>query len=230
MQIVHIFFLLLATLTSGLADVKAPLVLLPRGMAANEALPVAIWLHGYGANPSKILEEPLYQAVSDRLHIAIVGVYATNQINSESFEWSELPTFDYSQITDSLVKAEQENHVKFSKKMLFGFSQGACVAVEIASRYPEVFSGAIVLSPGANQHPGPLLPHDANKRQIYYLSCGAAEAAGNLEFMRSYAIYLSKIGATVSSREVPNMKIHSRPPDWSDRFPEWAKVILGMKE
>ncbi len=212
-----------------MGDVKLPLTLLPKNTAANEMLPAAVWLHGYGANPSKIIDESLYQAVADRLHIAIVGVYATNQIGKDAFEWSELPTIDYSQIEDSLTAAEHDKQVRFSKKVLFGFSQGACVAAEIATRFPGEFSGAIILSPGANTRQGPLTFHEGNRNQLFYLSCGSEEAPGNIQFTRSYSDYLSKTGATVHSREVPGMKIHSRPPDWPDRFPEWVAAILSFK-
>jgi predicted esterase len=229
MKSLHILFAFLVFIAASRADVKPPLVLLPKNIAANELLPVAVWLHGYGANPSIIMDEPTYQAVADRLHIAIVGVYATNKIDDESYEWSVLPPFDYSQVMESLANAERTRRVRFSGKMLFGFSQGGCVAAELSSRYPKVFLGAIVLSPGARSLPGALPVLEGNAKQLYYLSCGAGEAAKNIEFTRSYSGYLSKTGAKVHSREVQGMKTHARPPDWPERFPEWVAAILSIK-
>jgi predicted esterase len=158
-----------------------------------------------------------------------VGIYATNQIGNDRFEWSELSTFDYAQVSESLEIAERNNHIRFGKKALFGFSQGGCVAAELSSRYPQIFAGAVILSPGANTHPGPLPFQEGNRYQKYYLSCGADEAPGNLAFTHSYAKYLSITGASVHSREVPGMKDHTRPPDWADRFPEWIAAILAIQ-
>ena len=171
----------------------------------------------------------MYQAVADQLHIAIVGVFATNQLRPDSFEWSELPSVDLAQVSESLETAERSKHVRFSNKILFGFSQGACVAAELSARHPELFAGAILLSPGGKMLPGPLPVSQGNVTQLYYVLCGAGEASGNLEFARRYAESLAKTGAKVQSREVADMKIHSRPPDWPERFPEWVATILAAK-
>jgi predicted esterase len=219
----------MAVAMTAIAGVKPPLVVMPKGSEGADTLPVAVWLHGYGADPTKIITEPVYQATADRLHIVIVGVYATNDMQHDSYKWSELPTMDYDQVEESLKTVEREKHIHFSRKLLFGFSQGACVAAELSVRYPQEFSGAIILSPGGDTRPGPIPTRQGNEKQTFYLSCGAEEAPGNVLYTRAYAKYLSNIGATVHAREVPGMKDHTRPPDWPDRLPEWITDKLKPK-
>jgi len=210
-------------------EAKAPLMVWPQSLKTGETLPVAVWLHGYGADPTKIVTEPMYQEVADRLHLAIAGVYATHPLAEDSYEWSEQPALDYEQVRQSLALAEADKGVHFSPKMVFGFSQGACVAAELAARHPAEFRGAIVLSPGANTRPAPLPVSPGQNGQIYYLSCGAGEAEGNVQFTERYARFLTQTGATVHSRLVPHMAKHGRPPDWPERFPEWVAAILAGK-
>lgn len=218
--------LLLLSTQATYAGVDATLVLVPKSWDHTSALPVAVWLHGYRANPSRILEDANYQITADSLNIAIVGVPATREAGSNSYIWSELPEYDLERVQKSLSEAERRLGAKFSSRVLFGFSQGAVVAAELAARYPTIFEGAIVLSPGADIFPTPIAATDGNKRQKYFISTGAGEAPGNLRFAREYHKILSALGSQVTYREVPGMHEHGRPPDWPDRFREWVSAIL----
>lgn len=227
----RLFALLLVIVCQSLrAGVDATVVVLPKGWDHKSPLPVAIWLHGYGANPSRIRDDAFYQATADALKIAVVGVPATREVETNAFVWAEVPAFDFDQVQKALREAERRSGATFSEKALFGFSQGAVVAAELAARYPEIFAGAIVLSPGADIFPTSIGGAEGNRRQRYFISTGAEEAAGNLQFARAYRKILSALGSTVIYREVLGMKQHDRPPDWPERFQEWTAMILQPKK
>jgi len=159
--------------------------------------------------------------------IAVVGVPATREVGLDSFVWTEVPDFDFDQIQKALREAERRSGAKFGPKVLLGFSQGAVVAAELAARYPRIFAGAILLSPGADIFPTPIGASEDNRCQRYFISIGSDEAEMNLKFARAYRKVLSELGSTVIYREVVGMKKHDRPPDWPDRFREWSAAILG---
>jgi len=113
---------------------------------------------------------------------------------------------------------------------LFGFSQGAMVAADLCSRYPDSYAGAIIMSPGGmtNPHPAttPVLLH---KNQSFWVVCMADEHPGNVELTRFYAKHLKALGTQVTKIEYPGIKEHTRPPDFKERFPEWIAAILKIE-
>lgn len=203
-------------------------VLLPGKWDHQAKLSVAIWLHGYGADPSTLNKDAHYQETADALGIAIVGIPATHQLGAHSYEWREEPDADLTQVNKGLREAQKRSGAVFGKKVLFGFSQGAVVAAELSAAHPELFVGAIILSPGANIFPLPRSAVAGNQSQKYYISTGAEEDPGNLQFARTYQKFLTDIGSGVTYREVPGMKKHGRPPDWPEKFRTWTDTLLSV--
>jgi len=225
-RLIPLLFILTCQYT--FADVDGTIVLLPKNWDHKSTLPVAIWLHGYGANPSKIRTDAHYQAAADTLNIAVIGIPATRKVGPDSFVWTDDTIFDSEHVEQALSETEVRLGTKFGAKALFGFSQGAVVAAELAARYPSKYAGAIILSPGADIFPLATVASEQNKLQKYFISTGAGEALGNLRFARAYRKILSELGSTVVYREVPGMTKHDRPPDWPDRFREWTSLILNI--
>lgn len=219
---------ILLSACSACAGVKSTIVLIPKTWDHHSPLPVSVWLHGYGANPSRLLEDAHYQSTADTLKIAIVGVPATREVADASFVWTDVPDLDLEQVEACLAEAERRSGAHFTARALFGFSQGAAVAAEISARYPSRFVGAIILSPGSDAYPLGFDRQDQNSGQHFYISVGALEHPGNLDFARRYRRVLTSIGAAVEYREVVGMKEHNRPPDWPERFRDWTAVMLKV--
>ncbi len=113
--------------------------------------------------------------------------------------------------------------------MLFGFSQGAQVAFEVAFKYPDLYKGALVLSPGTKKsliNVG-LRAGEKNKAQGYVLMCGEGEATRNVTFTRRDADLAQQSRARVRMLLVDGQKRHTFPEDFMDRFVERIQFILG---
>ena len=204
-----------------------PVVFIPE--KRGESLPVAVWLHGYRSFPGA-LNDPYFQTVADKLGIAIVGIPGTTTLDDDSLQWSEEPAADHAYIQEVLTNVASEQRVKFDKTALFGFSQGALVAGDLALRWPKYYSGAILMSPGgmAGPHP-PKQPAEENKKQVFVVVCGAREHEGNVALTRYFARLANAAGANVIHKEYEGVKEHTRPTDFKERFPEWMTQILGLK-
>jgi predicted esterase len=211
------------------AGLDATVVLLPRSWDHKSALPVAIWLHGYRANPFDLTVASHYQSTADTLGIAIVGVPATREEDPSTYMWTNDSRLDGERVEAALHEASDRTGATFSRRALFGFSQGAVVAAELASRFPGRFSGAIILSPGGNIFSPLIAPKPAHREQTFFISIGAEELQRRVLVARQYRQLLGDLGAHVSYREVAGMSEHARPLDWPIRFQEWTASILGIR-
>lgn len=119
-------------------------------------------------------------------------------------------------------------NLDLSKVALFGFSQGAMVAVELASLYPESYLGAVVMSPGGIGPPKIAeVRKPQHERQTYFCFCGAEENHATVALTKACARYLEKVlGATVTLKFYPGVARHERPPDFMEKFPQWMAAIL----
>jgi len=206
----------------------APVVYYPAG--ATNAVPAMVWLHGYRSFPGALSDKEYFQRVADRLQIAVVGIPGTTTMPDETLVWSEEPAADHHYIQEVLAAVGQKYKLNLERTGVFGFSQGAVVAADIASRYPTSYRGALILSPGAITDPKPAtIATESHKQQTYVAVCGALEHPVNVETMRHYAKQLRKLGAKIVTKEYEGMKDHTRPPDFKERFPEWASQILGLE-
>jgi predicted esterase len=213
----------------AVAAAEGPVVYMPHSKSG--PVPVAVWLHGYRSFPGFIAEEHDYfQGVADRAGIAIVGVPGTKTLADGSLQWAEDPAADHTHIQEILGKLPQRNRLNLRRVILFGFSQGALVAGALASLYPELYRGAVIMSPGGFQPPSVAQkPNKAIAGQTYYVVCGANEHPMNVQNTRFLADALRRVGARVTETEYPGVSRHTRPPDFKERFPEWAATILKMR-
>jgi predicted esterase len=205
-----------------------PIVYLPKSGGQN--LKVAVWLQGYRGYPG-VIKESYFQDFADRLNIAIIGFPATADLGDDTQQWSEEPSADHAYIQDRLAVLAKKHGLDISRVALFGFSQGAMVAADLCTRFPNSYAGAIVMSPGGNTSPqAALVPVAQHKDQRFWLVCMADEHPGNVELTRAYAKHLKALGSQVTEIEYPGIKEHTRPPDFKERFPEWIAAILRLTE
>ena len=122
-----VFFLLLC----GACIAKpAPVVYYPAG--ATNGVPVMVWLHGYRSFPSVLSDKEYFQSVADRLQVAFIGIPGTTAMADGTLVWSEEPVADHHYIQDVLATLASKYKLDLKRTGLFGFSQGAMVAADIA--------------------------------------------------------------------------------------------------
>jgi predicted esterase len=232
----HLFITVLFLLLANVSQAAKPkhFIFVPKG--ATEPLPVAVWLHGYrgysplGPMPGETAEAMQKQA--DALGAVILGFPATTDLGDDTQQWSEEPVADHAYIQDRLKTLTADLKVDLNRVGLFGFSQGAMVAADLATLYPESYRGAILMSPG-----GMGAPKAAERRlpvhatQVYFCFCGAEEHQGNVGLTKAYAQHLEKIlGARVTLKLYEGISKHTRPPDFMTQFTTWMGAILKPGE
>ena len=220
--------LLLATTSVALGINKPEPVVYYPAAGADAAVPVALWLHGYRAFPSVLEDKEYFQAMADKLHVAIVGIPATTLLDDGTPVWSEEPAADHAYLQEVLAELAKKNKLDMEKVALFGFSQGAMVAGDLCARYPQSYRGGILMSPGGITSPKASAPRpDLNKRQILFITCGAKEHPYNIAMAHAYTNWFQKLGSNVTAKEYPDQDKHTRPADFKERFPEWIGTIFG---
>lgn len=198
--------------------------------------PVALWLHGYrgysaeGYFPGETREA--MQKHADALGAVIVGFPATTDLGDDTQQWSEEPVADHAYIQARLKALAPKVNLDLKRVGLFGFSQGAMVAADLATLYPESYLGAILMSPGGMGGPKvseTRLPR--HSRQVYFCFCGADEHEGNVGLTKAYAAHLEQaLNSKVTLKLYEGVSKHTRPADFMEKFPAWMGAILKAGE
>lgn len=197
----------------------------------DKPIPVVLWLHGAGSKPQDLVNpgqpNSLARAWADRLRIAFIGVSGT-KAKAGNFFWAENPAEDMVRVNAALEEVKGKVVVQPGGLIAFGFSQGAQSGLELAAFYPEVFAGAIVLSPGSDSEHlwrkktiDPLL-----KKRGFIFGCGEKEARGNLMQAQTGVFWTRAAGANVMKLSFKGQSAHAFPADIETRFPEWIDFIL----
>jgi predicted esterase len=198
--------------------------------------PVAVWLHGYrGYSPAGYVPGQTPAALqkhADALGAVIVGFPATVDLGDGTQQWSEEPATDHAYVQARLRQLEKTAKLDLKRVALFGFSQGALVAGDLATLYPDSYLGAILMSPGALGDPrASTTKSPKHSTQVYFCFCGAEEGEGNVQLTQWYAKHLAGVlGAKVTLKLYPDVSDHARPPDFMTMFPGWMSAILGARD
>jgi predicted esterase len=211
------------------ADKAKPFIFVPSKGAGPFA--VALWLHGYrGYSPGGYFPGETAAAMqkhADTLGAVIIGFPGTTDLGDDTQQWSEEPMADHAYIQSRLKEIGETVKLDLSRVGLFGFSQGAMVAADLATQYPASYLGAILMSPGGIGKPkGAGEQKPGHQKQVYFCFCGAQENEGNVRLTKVYAKHLEKLGAKVTLKLYPDVSKHTRPSDFMEKFPEWMGAIL----
>ncbi|MDX2109161.1 MAG: hypothetical protein SFY80_02860 [Verrucomicrobiota bacterium] len=194
--------------------------------------PVAVWLHGYrgysdsGYFPGETAEA--MQKHADQMGAVIIGFPATTDLGDDTQQWSEEPVADHAYIQSRLQLIGKNVKLDLRRVVLFGFSEGAMVAADIATLYPANYRGAILMSPGGVGDPKVAkVKNPLHAKQVFFCFCGADEHPGNVGLTKFYARHLQRVlGAQVTLKLYPGVSKHTRPPDFLEKLPEWVVAIL----
>lgn len=133
-----------------------------------------IMLHGRGASASNILN--LHQIFDPKPFYFIAPQASNNQWYPQPFTQptkSNQPWLDHAiKCINNLISDLASDKFSPAQIYLFGFSQGACLALEFAARYPQRYAGIISLSGGLIGTDLEVKSHSGDLAQTpVYLSC-----------------------------------------------------------
>ena len=220
----------------GVAFGEKPKAFVFKPSTGSGPFPVALWLHGYrGYSPTGYFpgeSAAAMQKHADAIGAVIVGFPATTDLGDGTQQWSEEPVADHAYIQARLKQMEKTTNLDLKRVALFGFSQGAMVAADLATLYPEAYLGAILMSPGGMGNPRASdSKTPSHRRQVYFCFCGADEHEGNVQLTKLYAKHLGEVlGAKVTLKLYPGVSKHTRPADFMQKFPEWMSSILKAND
>jgi predicted esterase len=211
--------------TSGFSETA---LILPRQAATDQPIPVFIGLHPAGHFAHGFLDAAASQALADEMGVAFLAVSGTIPYGKETFAWSEDPAKDLARIDAALEEVKDRLTPAEGQMVLYGFSQGAWVAGELAARHPDRFAGAIVMSP--DRRSSAKLPaleaRDEHRRQGLVAVCGEEETPETVRMTKAFAERFAKLRARVSQTLYPGKETHSLPPDYVRKLPVWGRFIL----
>jgi phospholipase/carboxylesterase len=210
-----------------LATPPASLLYMPAKFDAAQPTPVVLLLHGRGSNPDNFLG-PETQKYADKLGVPVISVSGTDATGPKSFVWAVNVERDFQRLDAAVQKHAFE--MKFQPQpgqfVAVGFSEGAQVGLEVALRHPELFAGAVAISPGAADQFAGFRPHPMLKKRHFVITVGSAEARGNILLAEHDKQQLTKLDIPAELVTVPNGG-HALPPDFDTKFPEWVSMILA---
>lgn len=211
------------------SGVREHVLVVPSGYSPQRPVPLVIGLHGLGARAQGFVSDA-FQEWADELQVAFLSVSGTIPRGPKSFVWSEEPERDARRIEETLDELRDRLLVAPGKIMLFGFSQGAMVSVEVAARNPERFAGALAMSPGGRRKPNTanLTSQSAHRLQGYVTVCGAEEHPGNVAITVRYDKDMRRLQARAQHKLYPDVSKHTFPPDFDQQFPNWIRFVLSL--
>jgi predicted esterase len=219
---------------SGMAFAGQPKAFVFKPSTGSGPFPVAVWLHGYrGYSPAGYVPgqtQAALQKHADAIGAVIVGFPASIDLGDGTQQWSEEPATDHAYIQARLRELEKTAKLDLRRVALFGFSQGASVAGDLATLYPDSYLGAVLMSPGALGDPrASSAKTPKHSRQVYFCLCGADEQESNVQLTQWYAKHLGVLGAKVTLKLYPGVSNHARPPDFMTMFPGWMSTIFSAR-
>lgn len=205
-------------------------LIVPTGYTFGKPIPLVIGLHGMGSRAKSFVDDG-FQTWADELSVAFVGVSGTIPRGPTSFVWSEDPGKDLTRVLDAINEVSDRVTPEDGALVLFGFSQGAMMAAEIAARQPNMFCGALVMSAGGDGWPmiSEVPANAKHQQQGYVVVCGAQEARGNVMMAKLYSDQLGNLKSRIIHKPYAGMSDHAFPPDFSEMFGKWIHFIQDPK-
>jgi predicted esterase len=195
-------------------------IALPDGNPPAKGWLVVMFLHGMGDHAGAYIPNAEAAAENGFAGIAVSGPVVQWE---NRHAW---PSEDFETTHEHLQKVlgnyRDRNVLDTSRVFLVGFSQGAVHAAGLLASHPNLYSGAIVLSPGGP----PGVPKKLNGKSSPRPMCvihGEKELLGNVMEARACASVWKNAGWPLL--EEKHSGTHHFPSDWDERFPRLLKWL-----
>ena len=206
-------------------------ILTPKSFDLAKSTPIVLAMHGYGSIPNDFSGDA-EQKLSDDLGVIVVSVSATYPISANQFSWAENAFADKAHLDFALSQVRARfPKLKLGKKVLFGFSQGAQMALEVAARFPDEFAGAIAFSPGTltELQLKNLRALKQLRGQRYVIRVNQ-EHEKNIAWAKADAQRLRASGAKVDFFLDAGVGVHAIPKNYATHMQQWVRhVLIGEK-
>jgi predicted esterase len=198
---------------------------LPSNFAANKPQTVIFAMHGYGSVASDFAH---LNALADATGAIIVAVSGTEfLVEQGGYSWAENAGLDQMQLrfAEEYVLAKLPG-ITVQHRLLFGFSQGAQMALEVAAQFPERFVGAAAFSPGTLRELSlaALKPGKTLQGRSFLISVNT-EHPMNIAWSKADQSRLKAAGAQVRFRQL-SATGHSVPSDFVQVLSRWSALTL----
>lgn len=202
---------------------------LPQGHDPKQPIVTVVGLHGLGGDQDFV--DDGFQDLADELGVAFVGLSGTYPRGPKSFSWSEDRELDQQRVQRALESVKDKLTPKQGEILLFGFSQGGQMAFELAAAHPDLYRGALAMSPGKKDDRAltGLKASAGSKKQRFILLAGENEHPQTVEHARADAEWARKAGAQVKLKFYEGISEHAFPPDFVEQFPAWLGWLQGKK-
>lgn len=198
-------------------------LIVPEGYDPGQPITTVVGLHGLGGSQEFVND--FYQPLADRLGLAFVGVSGSHPLGPRKFSWSEDREQDHRHVQKALESMHDKLTVRSGATLLFGFSQGAQMAFELAATHPESYRGALCLSPGRLQKSELPPGGKPNRGQRYLLTAGAEEHPTTLASVDQDASWAKQAGVEVKVKLYPGVSEHAFPADFAEKLPDWLNWL-----
>ncbi len=178
------------------------------GASLDEAAAAMILIHGRGAGSADIL------GLSDAFARPDVAYFAPEAAGNVWYPqrfvmplWMNQPDLDSAiSVIAALADAIAAGGVPHERIVLAGFSQGACLALEVAARHPRRWGGVVALSGGLIGEPDDVTRHEGSLEGTpAILCCSDDDAHIPLPRVIASAEMMDRMGAEVVARIIPGM-------------------------
>ncbi len=193
-------------------------VRVPVGSPPPSGWPVLVFLHGCGERPASYAVHAALAAACDLAGIAPPGPAATSHAGRS---WPGELSVTGDCVQSALDRCERDHLVDRGRVYLCGFSQGATHAYGLLAARPDLYRGAIVLSPGEGPPP-PALVRTVGPPRSLYVAHGQQEYRVFRKRAQKYAALWRRAGWPCWLEPHPGG--HHFPVDWHARLPrilEW---------
>lgn len=179
-----------------------------RGVPLSEAKAAMIMLHGRGAGAGDMLSFIDHFQAKDFAYLAPNAADLTWYPNRflAAREKNEPKLSSALAMIHELLNEVKEVGIPSEKTMLLGFSQGACLALEYAARYPQKFGGIVAWSGGLIGTDDELVGYDGSLMDTpIFIGCSNIDFHIPVERVHQSAKILQELSAEVDERIYPSM-------------------------
>lgn len=202
------------------SEAEETVVRVPGAPPPRGGWPVLMFLHGCGERPASYADHAAFAAGCDFAGIAPPGPLPTAHAGRS---WTGELSVTGDCVQSALDQCAGDHPLDRGKVYLCGFSQGATHAFGLLAGRPDLYAGAVVLSPGEGPSP-PALARGAGIPRALYVAYGQMEYRVFRNRAQNYAALWRRTGWPCWLESHTGW--HHFPVDWHTRLPrilEWLQ-------